>query len=65
VIPPRLIRFLAFLFCLLPPVLLAILIWRNAVNVPWWDECDTDIAGRTEILIYARCMLFVLFLGTF
>lgn len=44
-IPPRLIRFLAFLFCLLPPVLLAILIWRNAVNVPWLDEWDTDIAG--------------------
>ena len=44
-IPPRLIRFLAFLFCLLPPILLAILIWRNAVNVPWLDEWDTDIAG--------------------
>lgn len=31
--------------CLLPPVMLAILLCRNAVNVPYWDEWDDDLAG--------------------
>jgi len=31
--------------CLLPPVALALLLRRSAVNVPYWDEWDDDIAG--------------------
>ena len=36
---------LTFGLCLLPPIVLAILLWQNAVNVPYWDEWDDDIAG--------------------
>lgn len=38
-------RSLAFGLCLLPPAVLAVLVWQNAVNVPYWDEWDDDIAG--------------------
>lgn len=31
--------------CLLPAVGLAILLRQNAVNVPYWDEWDDDLAG--------------------
>ncbi len=34
-----------FGLCLLPPVALAILLRRNAMNVPYWDEWDDDLAG--------------------
>jgi hypothetical protein len=30
---------------LLPLAALALLLWRNAVNVPYWDEWDDDLAG--------------------
>ena len=36
---------LAFGLCLLPAVGLAILLRQNAVNVPYWDEWDDDLAG--------------------
>ena len=36
---------LAFGLCLLPPLALAVLLRRNAVNVPYWDEWDDDLAG--------------------
>lgn len=42
---PPWVRGLALAFCLLPPTVLAWLLWRNAVNVPYWDEWDDDIAG--------------------
>lgn len=38
-------RCLAFGACLLPPVLLLVLLQKNAVNVPFWDEWQDDIAG--------------------
>lgn len=38
-------RWLALGLCLLPPALLAFLLRRNAVNVPYWDDWDDDIAG--------------------
>jgi hypothetical protein len=44
-IPSRLARSLALGLCLLPPVVLAVLLWRDAVNVPYWDEWDDDSAG--------------------
>ncbi len=34
-----------FGLCLLPPLALAVLLRRNAVNVPYWDEWDDDLAG--------------------
>ena len=40
-----LMQWLVFSLCLLPPAVLAVLLWRNSVNVPYWDEWDKDIAG--------------------
>lgn len=31
--------------CFLPPIVLVALIFRNAVNVPYWDEWDDDLGG--------------------
>ncbi len=42
---PRWANWLAFAVCLLPPLALAILLQRNAVDVPYWDEWDDDLAG--------------------
>jgi hypothetical protein len=42
---PAWAHWLMFGLCLLPPVALAILLRRNAVNVPYWDEWDDDLAG--------------------
>jgi hypothetical protein len=44
-IPPAFMRSLATSLILAPPVLLAFLLWRDAVNVPYWDEWGDDIAG--------------------
>ena len=30
---------------LLPPLVLAFLVWHDAVNVPYWDEWGSDMAG--------------------
>jgi hypothetical protein len=38
-------RILAVILVLAPPVLLAVLLWRDSVNVPFWDQWDDDIAG--------------------
>lgn len=45
IIPPWLARSLALGLCLLPSAVLAALLWRDAVNVPYWDEWDDDIGG--------------------
>ncbi|HLX72934.1 MAG TPA: hypothetical protein VKV04_25195 [Verrucomicrobiae bacterium] len=37
----RLMRWLSFL----PPIALVALLFRNAVNIPYWDEWDDDLAG--------------------
>ena len=42
---PRWANGLAFTACLLPPLVLAILLRRHAVDVPYWDEWDDDLAG--------------------
>jgi hypothetical protein len=42
---PAWANWLAFAVCLLPPVALAVLLRRNAVDVPYWDEWDDDLAG--------------------
>jgi len=42
---PAWAKWLLFSLCLLPPVALAILLRRNAVDVPYWDEWDDDLAG--------------------
>jgi hypothetical protein len=42
---PAWAHWLMFGLCLLPPVALAILLRCNAVNVPYWDEWDDDLAG--------------------
>jgi hypothetical protein len=39
------IKWLAAAGSLLPPVALGLLLWGNAVNVPYWDEWDDDLAG--------------------
>jgi hypothetical protein len=41
----HLARILAVILVLAPAVLLAVLLWRDSVNVPFWDEWDDDIAG--------------------
>ena len=38
-------KWLARFAWLLPPAVLAALLWRNAVNVPYWDEWDADLGG--------------------
>jgi len=46
--PNRLPAWAAWLLCglcLLPPLVLAVLLRQNAVNVPYWDEWDDDLAG--------------------
>ena len=42
---PAWAQWLLFALCLLPPVTLAILLRHNAVDVPYWDEWDDDLAG--------------------
>ena len=42
---PAWLNGLAFAACLLPPLALAVLLRRNAVDVPYWDEWDEDLAG--------------------
>jgi hypothetical protein len=42
------IRSLAACLLLTPPILLAVLLWRDSVNVPYWDQWDGDIAGLFE-----------------
>jgi hypothetical protein len=44
-IRPALKHLLVASLLLAPPVLLAVLLWRDTVNVPYWDEWDDDIAG--------------------
>ncbi|HUZ08482.1 MAG TPA: hypothetical protein VMV89_13475, partial [Candidatus Paceibacterota bacterium] len=44
-IRPAFLRVLAASLHLAPPVVLAVLLWRDAVNVPYWDEWDNDSAG--------------------
>jgi hypothetical protein len=44
-IPAFVARSAAIGLCLVPPALLAVLLWRDCVNVPFWDEWDGDIAG--------------------
>jgi len=39
------LKWLARLAWLLPPAALAVLLRRNAVNVPYWDEWDDDLGG--------------------
>jgi len=42
---PAWLNWLGFAVCLLPPLALAVLLRRNAVDVPYWDEWDDDLAG--------------------
>jgi hypothetical protein len=42
---PAWANWLAFAACLLPPIALAVLLRRNAVDAPYWDEWDDDLAG--------------------
>jgi hypothetical protein len=44
-IRPAIMRILAACLLLAPPVLLAVLLWRDGVNIPYWDQWDGDIAG--------------------
>jgi hypothetical protein len=44
-IRPAFLRVLMASLLLVPPVVLAVLLWRDAVNVPYWDEWDDDSAG--------------------
>jgi hypothetical protein len=44
-IPAFVTRSLAIGLWLVPPVLMAVLLWRDCVNVPFWDEWDDDSAG--------------------
>ncbi len=39
------LKWVAMGLCLFPPLVLAILIWRDAVDVPYWDEWHNGIAG--------------------
>ena len=44
-IRPAFMRLLKTTLLLVPSVVLAVLLWRDAVNVPYWDEWDDDSAG--------------------
>jgi len=42
---PAWMHWLAFGLCLLPPLVLAVLLRQNAVNVPYWDEWNDELGG--------------------
>jgi hypothetical protein len=50
-------RWLLRLAWLLPPLVLAFLVWQDAVNVPYWDEWGSDMAG-TVVKFKTGCLTF-------